>query len=138
MFSYSLLALAFLLGPTAQADDVGIPLTVQVITEDGSPIRTATVRHPQEAERHRVNSVTGVWEEQVLYLMDGSEFPFDRGTVVKLEVSALGYQVEPVEYKMRRRRNKLVVQLKEIELADDDDWMEDAPMIQFDRDKPLD
>lgn len=126
-----------LTAPAFAADDVGIPLQVQVIGEDGKPIRTATVRHPREQERHRVNSVTGVWEESVLYMLDGTEFPFEKGTVVNLEVSAPGYQVSEVEYKMRRRRNKVVVQLDEIEIAEDD-WRDDAPMIQFDRDKPID
>ena len=49
------------------ADSVGTRVYVQVTDPAGEPIRTAVIRHPEEADRHRVNSVDGTWDEEVLY-----------------------------------------------------------------------
>ena len=133
-----LLATSFITAPAlAAGPDEGLQLAVTVLNSDGEPIPTATIRHPEEQDRHRVNAVTGTWEESELYMLDGSEFPFARGTLINLEISAPGYVNQPVSYKMRRWRNKLVVQLDELVVADDD-ILEDSPMIQFARDRPID
>ncbi|MEC8424441.1 MAG: hypothetical protein VX000_11740, partial [Myxococcota bacterium] len=51
----------------------GVPVTVVVLDEAGEPVPTAVIRHPDEADRRRVNAVTGEWTGSVLYLPDGSE-----------------------------------------------------------------
>lgn len=53
---------ASVLPELAQAQDVeheGIPVPVVVVDADDQPLRTAVVRHPEERERHRVNTHTG-------------------------------------------------------------------------------
>ena len=76
-FAAALLALvALLIVPVtahAKPDKVaeGVPVRVIVLDIDRKPISTAVVRHPQEADRHRVNSVDGSWEASVLYMPDG-------------------------------------------------------------------
>lgn len=122
----------------AWAQEEGIPVTVEVrdaVTSEIVP--TAVVRHPDEAERHRVNVENGQWVDKVLYLSDGSELFFTKGMLLSFEVSAPGYMNEPVNYLVRKRKNKIPVFLKPLELSLEDDH-ENDPSVQFGRDKPLD
>jgi hypothetical protein len=140
LFSRTLLAGALLLGAptTALAQDEGIPVTIEVRDQASQEvIPTAVVRHPQEAERHRVNVETGRWTESVLYLADGSEVKFEKGAVHKFEVSAPGYKNAEATLMVRKRRNLLQVFLEKMDLSLDAEF-EDEPQITFDRDVPLD
>lgn len=111
----------------------GVPIQVTVVDPQGLPISTAVVRHPEEADRHRVNSLTGVWEADVLYMPDGSELVFTPGTTLTLEVSAPGFMTQIIQYDVRKRRNRIEVTLPVLEL--DESGIEE-PLIQFGRDKP--
>ena len=91
------------------------------------------VRHPDEADRRRVNSVTGVWEDSILYLPDGSELRFVPGMTLQFEISAPGYITQVVAYDVRKRNNKVEIALKEMEIEEEEI---DEPLIQFGRDKP--
>lgn len=126
------------LAPTvALADDPGIPLTVRVIDSTGNPIKTAVVRHPDEQDRHRVNTETGTWSGSVLYMPDGSELIFDKGMTIPFEVSAPGYMNYSFTYTMRKRKNEVDVMLEKMEVDMTDEDPEDI-VIQFGRDKPID
>ncbi len=111
----------------------GVPIQVTVVDVEGKPISTAVVRHPEEADRHRVNSLTGVWEAEILYLPDGSELVFTPGTTLTLEVSAPGYMTQIIQYDVRKRRNRIEVLLPVLDI---DETGIDEPLIQFGRDKP--
>lgn len=113
----------------------GVAIQVTVLDLDGNPISTAVVRHPEEADRHRVNALTGVWEGDVLYLPDGSEMVFVPGMTLTLEVSAPGYVTQIVQYDVRKRRNRIEVTLPILEIDASDI---EEPLIQFGRDKPVD
>ena len=115
-----------------KSDTGGVPIQVTVLDVDGKPISTAVVRHPDEADRHRVNSLTGVWEGDVLYLPDGSEMVFTPGMTITLEVSAPGYVTQIVQYDVRKRRNHIEVTLPVLEIDSTDI---EEPLIQFGRDK---
>lgn len=115
------------------ADSVGTRVYVQVTDQAGEPIRTAVIRHPEEADRHRVNSVDGTWDEEVLYLPDGSELIFTPGMILVLEVSAPGYETQVIQYQVRRRKNNFKVALVEIEY---DEGEIEEPMMSFGRDAP--
>ena len=120
---------------TPQGTGVGTRIQVRVLSENGEPIPTAVIRHPDEEERHRVNSVTGTWEEEVLYMPDGSELIFTPGLLLYLEISAPNYESQVVQYQVRRRRNSLSVTLKRLEMQE---VTIDEPMMSFGRDKPID
>jgi hypothetical protein len=120
---------------TPDGNGVGTRIQVRVLDEAGEPIPTAVVRHPEEEERHRVNSVTGAWEEEVLYLPDGSELIFTPGLLLYLEISAPNYESQVLQYQVRRRRNSLTVTLKSLEMQD---VTIDEPMMSFGRDTPID
>ena len=117
---------------TKSAGD-GVPVKVFVVDPEGKPISTAVVRHPDEADRHRVNAETGHWEGSVLYLPDGSELQFNPGISLQLEVSAPGYMTRVVAYDVKKRRNQFPVELNKMSLKDSDF---EEPIIQFGRDKP--
>jgi len=127
-----------LISATASAEEIGIPVTVQVLDTNGNPIPTAVVRHPLEQDRHRVNFENGKWEDSVLYLPNGDELVFEKGMELEFEVSAPGYENASIIYTVRKRKNLAQVYLKkmEIDLEEDED-LED-PVIQFGRDKPID
>ncbi len=131
-----LLLLAALLLTTAAAApahaDDGIPITVLVLNEAGEPVPTAVIRHPDEADRHRVNSVDGTWTESVLYMPDGTELKFEKGLLLRLEVSAPGYAIQTVEYQVKKRKNKVEVVL--LPVPEDDEPIEE-PMMSFGRDE---
>lgn len=111
----------------------GVNVRVIVIDGERKPISTAVVRHPEEQDRHRVNSVDGSWEASVLYLPDGSELRFTPGMILKLEISAPGYVTQTFEYQVRPRRNVVELSLAQIEM---DDTTIEEPVISFGRDLP--
>lgn len=138
--SVCLLILTLLMGlaPGSVAEakkdkDAGVNVRITVLDEAGAPIPTAVVRHPDEADRRRVNSVTGVWEDSILYLPDGSELRFVPGMTLQFEISAPGYITQVVQYDVRKRNNKLEIGLKQMEIEEEEI---DEPLIQFGRDKP--
>jgi hypothetical protein len=112
--------------------DEGIPITVKVLDVEGDAVPTAVIRHPEEKDPHRVNSITGEWTAPVLYLPDGGELIFTPGMSVRFEISAPGYMTKIIQYDIRKRRNKIEVILAELEMDDDDI---EEPVIQFDRDQ---
>ena len=124
--------------PGFAADDEGIPVTVEVLDIEGNPVPTAVVRHPQEADRHKVNTATGTTEITRLYLPDGSELVFDKGMELEFEISAPGYKNARVKYYVRKRRNLVSVILEKMDLDALLEEDEDDPVIQFGRDKPRD
>jgi len=113
--------------------DEGVNVRITVMDETETPIPTAVVRHPDEADRRRVNSVTGVWEDSILYLPDGSELRFVPGMTLKFEISAPGYITQVIQYDVRKRNNKVEIRLKEMEIEEEEI---DEPLIQFGRDRP--
>jgi len=126
-----------LAGTSAQAkeEDEGIPVEVRVLDNAGNPIPTAVVRHPDEAERHRVNTVTGSWVGSILYMPDGTMIKFEKGMELEFEVSAPGYVTETVRYLMRSRKNLVEVALEEMVVEEETEV--DDPIIGFGRDKPI-
>ena len=136
--SIALLVAPFVVVAPALAEDVGIPVTVQVTDAMQLPIATAVVRHPSEQDRHRVNTETGKWVASVLYLPDGNELVFIKGMELEFEISAPGYKNARVTYFVRKRKNVVPVVLEKMEFdLESEDDVED-PVIQFGRDKPID
>ncbi|MFT4979888.1 MAG: hypothetical protein ACI8S6_005800 [Myxococcota bacterium] len=123
----------FMSSAEAARNQEGVPVTIKVLDINSEPLPTAVIRHPEEADRHRVNSITGEWTAPVLYLPDGGELIFTPGMTIKLEVSAPGFMTQIISYDIRKRRNKVEVTLSELPMDDDDI---DEPLIQFGRDKP--
>jgi hypothetical protein len=122
----------------ASAEDAGIPLAITVIdATTEAPIKSAVVRHPDEQNRHQVNTATGTTEMSVLYMDDGTEVIFTKGMQLSFEISAPGYLNQKVTYIMRKRKNRITVRLSKMEM-DMDMEDEDDPVIQFGRDRPLD
>lgn len=132
-----LAVLVALLGGVAPAlagkDDAGVLVKVIVLDADKKPIPTAVIRHPLEADRHRVNSINGSWEASVLYMPDGSELRFTPGMTLELEISAPGFMTQVFQYQVRKRKNVVELTLPKIEM---DDTTIEEPMISFGRDKP--
>ena len=120
----------------AVAQEAGIPVEIRVLNMDGEPIPTAVVRHPEEQERHPVNTITGAYTTDVLFLPDGTEKLFVKGTELEFEISAPGYVTANVLHIVRKRRNVIAVTLEKMELNLLDDLEE--PVIQFGRDRPID
>ena len=110
----------------------GVPVKVFVLDSEGQPIPTAVVRHPKEADRHRVNAATGHWEGSVLYLPDGSELIFTPNSSIQLEVSAPGYLTKLIQYDIKKRRNQFDVNLDAMSLKEAEF---EEPIIQFGRDR---
>lgn len=113
----------------------GTAVKVIVTTETGEPVSTAVIRHPDEADRHRVNAVDGSWEAAVLYMPDGTELVFEPGLTLRLEISAPGYMTQVIQYDVRKRNNKIPVSLSLLELENEEI---EEPVIQFGRDRPRD
>ncbi len=113
--------------------DEGVNVRITVMDEAQAPIPTAVVRHPDEADRRRVNSVTGVWEDSILYLPDGSELRFVPGMTLHFEISAPGFITQVISYDVRKRNNKVEIFLKRMELEEEEI---EEPLIQFGRDRP--
>lgn len=126
--------LAFVSLADAKKDEA-VPITVRVIDESGQPIPTATVKHPEELDAHRVNAVNGEWADAAIYLPDGTELRFAKGLEVRFEVSAPGFATQIVQYETRRRNNLLEIVLSEVDYGDEEF---EKPIIQFVRDKPRD
>lgn len=120
----------------ASAQETGIPVEIRVMDTSGNPIATAVVRHPEEQERHPVNTITGAYTTDVLFLPDGSEKLFVKGLDLEFEVSAPGFVTANVRHVVRKRRNVIAVTLETMELNLLDDLEE--PVIQFGRDRPID
>lgn len=114
-------------------DAEGVLVRVIVLDVERKPVSTAVIRHPQEADRHRVNSVDGSWEGSVLYMPDGSELRFTPGMTLELEISAPGFMTQVFQYQVRKRKNVIELTLPKIEM--DDATIED-PVISFGRDLP--
>ena len=135
----SLLVGVFAAGPALAAakgeKSEGVPVEVKVIDTEGQAVSTAVVRHPDEADRHRVNALTGSWSASVLYLPDGSEMIFTPGMSIQLEVSAPGYMTQIIQYDIRKRKNKIEVTLPKLDLENSE---VEEPLIQFGRDRPRD
>ena len=113
----------------------GVAVKVIVTAESGDPVSTAVIRHPDEADRHRVNAVDGSWEASVLYMPDGTEMVFEPGVTLRLEISAPGYMTQVIQYDVRKRNNKIPVSLSLLELESEEI---EEPVIQFGRDRPRD
>lgn len=113
----------------------GTSVHVTVLDPQARPIVTAVIRHPMEAERHRVNSVDGSWEEDELYLPDGSSLVFVPGMMLALEISAPGYQSRNIEYQVVKRKNIFSVQLDRLDLGMDE-YSEEIE-LGFGRDTPI-
>jgi hypothetical protein len=130
-------AALFLSGPAdaKSKETTGVSVKVVVTDTEGAPLATAVVRHPDESDRHRVNSVDGSWEASILYMPDGTEMIFTPGMDLRLEVSAPGYVTQIVQYNVRKRNNKIPVELAPLELQTEEI---EEPVIQFGRDKPRD
>ena len=130
-----------LLATPSFAAEPGIPVIVRVVDSEENPISTAVIRHPVEKERHGVNPVTGEWQSSVLYMSDGTELLFEKGTQLELEISAPGYVNSHVTYFVRNRKNRVTVTLEAMDIADglekDDPWEEGEIIIGFQRDRPL-
>lgn len=132
-------ALALLVSAPASAkkkDDEGVPVYVKVLDVEGEAVSTAVIRHPDEADRHRVNALTGEWFASVLYLPDGSEMIFTPGMTIQFEVSAPGYMTQIIQYDIRKRKNRLEVTLPLLPIEEEEEIEE--PLIQFGRDRPRD
>jgi hypothetical protein len=135
---FTALSLLLLAGAPAMAEDEGVPLTVTVVdATTTAPISTAVVRHPSEASRHQVNTVSGSTTLSVLYMEDGTEVIFAKGMQLSFEISAPGYLNQKFTYIMRRRKNRVTVPLVKMDIEIEMDE-EDDPVIQFGRDRPLD
>ena len=120
----------------ALAEDPGVKVTVRVVDQEGNPVPTAVVRHPKEESRHRVNTENGEWSASVLYFPDGSEFIFEKGTILDLEISAPGYNNVAVQYVVKKRKNTVEVSLEPF-IIDDADESEDDIIVGFGRDRPI-
>jgi hypothetical protein len=135
VLSLAVLVFAFTGCATTPQGEVGTIVQVTVQDAEGDPIPTAVIRHPEEADRHRVNTVTGVWEEEVLYLPDGTELIFEPGLLLYLEISAPRYVSQTIQYEVKTRRNRVVVTMEELEI---EEAVIDAPMMSFGRDRAID
>jgi hypothetical protein len=118
----------------ATAAEQAVEVVVEVVDEAGEPITTATLRHPSEKDKRKVNMENGTWRGQTLYLPNGEELHFVQGTLITFEVSAPGHVNATVQYIVRKRKNRIIVMLPagaDLNELDDDD-----PVIAFKRDKP--
>ena len=121
-------------GPSS--DEPGIPLTLKVVDAQGQVIPSAVIRHPEEQERHRVNSYDGTWTASWLIMPDGRELVFERDVMLEFEISAPGYLNKPVVYVMKQRKNRVEIMLEAMDFSFEEDEL-DEPEIGFGTDKPL-
>ncbi len=127
-------SLLLVLAGFAQAkEETGIEVKVCVVDVAGAPVPTAIVRHPQEADRHRVNAQDGCFPASSIYTPDGTEIRFTSGMDLTLEISAPGYQTEVITYQVRKRRNNILLTLQAIEMTEEGI---EEPIITFKQDKP--
>ena len=120
---------------TTVSNGPGIEVTVRVLDEAGAPVGSATVRHPDEADPHPVNVMSGAFAASVLYMPDGRELIFEKDLQLTFEISAAGYVNQEVLYTVKKRNNQVTVVLEKMNLDIDDD---DDAVIGFGRDKPID
>ncbi len=121
MLTTLVLAIAMSAPLSLAADDDGVPVTVRVLDTRGEVIPTATVRHRDEKQRHRVNTVTGEWIESVLYLDDGTAIVLEKGMELRLEISAPMFLNKDIIYTMRKRKNVVVVELEDFSMEAEDE-----------------
>ncbi len=138
MFAVGFVTVAVPTVAWGQEVEEGIPVKVIVLDQAGAPIPTAVVRHPKEADRHRVNTFDGSWEANVLYLPDGTELRFVRDMLLDLEVSAPGYVLQAIQYTVRKRKNVVEVRLTPMVLEMTPEGEDDDVNIGFGRDVPID
>ena len=119
-----------------ESDEPGIPLTLKVVNAEGKVIPSAVIRHPEEQERHRVNTYDGTWTASWLIMPDGRELVFERDLLLEFEISAPGYLNKPVVYVMKRRKNSVEIILDPMDFSFEEDEL-DEPEIGFGVDKPL-
>lgn len=113
----------------------GVPLVVTVIDgTTGLPIPFAGVREQQEKELHPVNRKTGQFSTTMLYPSYNDEIPLAKGMELTLEVTAANYAPKKIRYVMRKRGNKVMVELEPMVVAPN--WG-DEPVWQFGRDNPI-
>ena len=119
------------------SDSKDVTVKVTVLDEAGHAVPTAVIRHPDEEVRHPVNIADGSWSESVLYLPDGQNLIFEQGMELEFEVSAPNHVTRHIIYVIEKKKNHLEVTLEKMDYSFD--WeLEDEPVIQFGRDRPLD
>ncbi len=136
-FIAALIGLAIAAPALAADPDAGIPVKVIVTDVDGKPVTTAVVRQPQEADRHKVNTFDGSWQADVLYLPDGSELVFKKGSTLELEISAPGYVNSHVNYVIRGRKNVVPITLEAMAVPKLDD-VDEGVIVGFKHDVSID
>jgi hypothetical protein len=121
----------------AQAAEDDLPVTIEVVDQEGLPISIAAIRSPDEGILHRVNHVTGIWRAEALYLQDGTRVPFTNRQTIDFEVSAPGYESSQLQLRVRKRKNKVTVTLVPMDVLADSEPT-DEPEISFGRSMPID
>ena len=100
----------------------GVNVAIVVLDDKSQkPVPTATIQHPLEEMSHRVNEVTGIWQDNQILLPDGETLHFSPGSTVEFQVSAPGYVTKHIRYDIRRWKNKVDVQLHKMDLSPGDD-----------------
>lgn len=114
-------------------------VSVMVVDVDGNPLPNAMVRVPETEGRRDVTPDTGVWEADMLYKLDGSEFFFSKGTVLDFTITAPGYEAATVAWTVRGRKNGIRVVLAPLPADAKPTTEDDELMIQwFKRTTPVD
>lgn len=133
-----LVALSFAWSTVAVADDVdaGIPVRLVVLDQAGHPVPHAVIQHSGEDVRHEVNAADGSWEASKVYVTDGGQVPFVKGTELKLEVTAPGFRPAEVTYIVKKKKNVLKVELEPLPATSSEPGVD--PNIDFGHDTPID
>lgn len=87
------------------------PVTFTVQTADGAPVPSAELQLEGEAKSHAVDAATGTWTAESATLADGETRAFAKKDVLKLSVTAPGYQPVKVAYVVRKKNNQVVIRL---------------------------
>ena len=96
----------------------GVKVSITVLDHESSePVATAKIQHPLEEMPHRVNEVTGVWQDSEILLPDGTKLHFTPGSSLELEVSAPGYVTQHIRYDVRRWKNNVPVRLQKMDIS---------------------
>ena len=100
----------------------GVDVAVMVLDhQSNKPVPTAVIKHPLEEISHKVNEVTGIWQDSEILLPDGQTLHFSPGSAVEFQVSAPGYVTKHIRYDIRRWKNKVDVRLKKIDISSSDE-----------------
>jgi hypothetical protein len=114
----------------------GIPLVITVLDAvTGRPIPFATVRETQEKTLKMVERATGRIVLTRLEPSYNDAVPLTKGMELTLEVTAAAYEPLTVDWRMKKRNNKLIVTMKPMKIPAN---IGSDPIIQFGRDRPLD